>query len=86
LAQATDLRFNGISTTLHFFISEGVIDERMVTAVCSKALHVLYFAWGAYLGLTSGHWGLVPFHLLLAAGYAWVAIGSSQPDLRWAKV
>jgi hypothetical protein len=51
-----------------------------------EALHVLYFAWGAYLGLTSGHWGLVPFHLLLAAGYAWVAIGSSQPDLRWAKV
>lgn len=43
-----------------------------------EGLHVLYFAWGAYLGLTSGHWGLVPFHLLLAAGYAWVAIGTSR--------
>ena len=37
-----------------------------------------YFLGGVALGVHQGEWGLVPFHLLLAAGYAWVSQMSSE--------
>lgn len=38
-------------------------------------LHAVVFVAAAALGVSAGRWGLVPFHLLLAGGYAWVATG-----------
>jgi cellulose synthase/poly-beta-1,6-N-acetylglucosamine synthase-like glycosyltransferase len=39
----------------------------------SEWTHVLWFGAGVAWGIHSGEWGLVPFHALIATGYAWVA-------------
>lgn len=39
----------------------------------SEWTHVLWFSAGVAWGIHSGEWGLVPFHALIATGYAWVA-------------
>ncbi|MGB1074682.1 MAG: glycosyltransferase family 2 protein [Flavobacteriales bacterium] len=44
-----------------------------LTGRSGEWLHAIWFGLGACWGVMSGEWGLVPFHLLLMAGYIWVA-------------
>ena len=60
----------GISTPTRLTLS------RLNMPVLAEALLCMYFAGCGLQEVNLGLWGLVPFHVLTAAGFGWVAVAS----------